>query len=73
MSAIDSERKENSETRIGQEEVRRKLPEVVDRAREGERLIVTRHDRDQIVILGIKQYEQLRALEQEHATAADAA
>lgn len=63
MAAAGSESKPTTETPIGLEEFRRTLTEISDRAWDGERFIVSRHERERIVVLGFRDYERLRALE----------
>ncbi len=53
-----------NETALGSEEARKDFSSIIDRAWEGERFIVSRFERDRVVILGLKDYERLRALEQ---------
>lgn len=57
------------ETALGSEEARKDFSSIMDRAWEGERFIVSRFDRDRIVILGLKDFERLKALEQAAAAA----
>lgn len=63
MPGTDSERKATGENTVGLEEFRRSLTEFGDRAWDGERFIVTRHDRERFVTIGWRDYERLRALE----------
>lgn len=48
-------------TRLGSEEVRKDFSSIIDRAWEGERFVVSRFDRDRVVILGLREYERLTA------------
>ncbi len=53
-----------AETRVLASEVANTFGEIIDRAWDGERIVVTRYDRDRAVILGWREYERLRALEE---------
>lgn len=63
MTGPSSESKTVTETSVGLEEFRRSLTELTDRAWDGERIIVTRHERERNVLIGWRDYERLRALE----------
>lgn len=63
----ESKPSKEAEKRVGQEQVRRTLPDIADQARDGQRFIVTNHERDRFVILGMKDYERFLALEQSAA------
>ena len=52
-----------TETRIGADDARQQLGDVIDRAWDGERIIITRHERERVVVLGWRDYERLKALE----------
>lgn len=48
-------------TRIGADEARQQFGEIIDRAWDGERFIVTRHEREKVVVLGFRDFERLLA------------
>jgi prevent-host-death family protein len=62
---------DGDETRVGADDARPALGELMDRAWDGERIAVTRHGRERSVLLGWRTYVGLRAMERE--LAADAA
>ena len=49
--------------RIAMIEVRDRIAEVVEKAMSGEPQVLTRYSRDTVVVIGVKEYERLRALE----------
>lgn len=60
MSAAAGEVKDgNAETVIAAEEVRDRLGDIIDRAWDGERFRVSRHAKERVVILGVRDYERL--------------
>lgn len=46
-------------------EARKKLPELADRANAGQTYVVSRRGREVAVIIGIDEYQRLKALEQQ--------
>jgi prevent-host-death family protein len=62
-------KEDDLETPITASDVQDRLGDVLDRAFSGERLRVTRHGRDRAYIIGVRDYERLRKLELEAATA----
>lgn len=42
---------------VGAEQVRKELGVFIDRAWDGEVIVITRHDRERCVLLGWRQYE----------------
>lgn len=46
-------------TRVGADEARQQLGEIIDRAWDGERFVITRHERERVVLLGYRDYERL--------------
>ena len=52
-----------SET-INLAEARKKLPELADRANSGQAYVVSRRGREVAVLIGIEEYQRLKALEQ---------
>jgi antitoxin Phd len=52
-----------SET-INLAEARKKLPELADRANAGQAYVVSRRGREVAVLIGIEEYQRLKALEQ---------
>jgi len=53
-----------SET-INLAEARKKLPELADRANAGQAYVVSRRGREVAVLIGIEEYQRLKALEQQ--------
>lgn len=51
------------EPRIPADVARATLGEVIDRVTDGERVVITRHDRDRIAMVTMKDLERLRALD----------
>jgi prevent-host-death family protein len=54
---------DGSVTRIAAVDVRNMIGELIDRAADGEPIIITRHERDRVVVISVREYERLRALE----------
>ena len=54
---------EASDARIPADDARKRLGELIDRATDGERIVFTRHERDRVVLIGMRDYERLRAIE----------
>jgi prevent-host-death family protein len=48
-----------AETRIAGSEVSRSFGEIIDRAADGERIVITRYDRDRVVMLSKRDYDAL--------------
>lgn len=61
--ATDNPEIKNAVTRIGADEARQQLGEIIDRAWDGERFVITRHERERVVLLGFRDFERLQALE----------
>lgn len=59
-----------AEPRIPADEVRKTLGEVLDRVTDGERIVVTRHDRDRVALVPLKDLERLRVLDARAAAVA---
>lgn len=66
MPGTDSERKDET-VRITMLEARDRMTEVVEKAISGEPQVITRYGRDSVVVIGVKEYERLRAIEQSAA------
>jgi prevent-host-death family protein len=58
------------ETRVGADEARSKLGDLIDRAIDGERVVVTRHEKDRAVLLGMRDYQRYLELERAAKAAA---
>lgn len=54
---------EAAEPRIPADEARKILGEVLDRVTDGERIVITRHDRDRVAVVTMRDLERLRALD----------
>lgn len=52
-----------AETRVAATDAKNTFGEMIERAGDGERIVITRNDRDRAVILSYRVYERLRALE----------
>jgi prevent-host-death family protein len=61
---------ETADPRIAAEEARSKLGDLIDRAWDGERLVVTRHDKDRAVLIGMRDYRKYLELERAAKSAA---
>lgn len=63
------------ETRISGGEADKALGQIIDRAADGERIVITRHGRDRVVMLAKREYDDLlrRAGETPAAPATEAA
>jgi prevent-host-death family protein len=64
---------DGDETRVGADDARPALGQLMDRAWDGERIAITRHERERAVLLGWRTYVALRALERESAAGAASA
>lgn len=53
--------------RVAMLDVRDRMTEIVDGAMRGEPRVITRYGRDSVVVLDVKEYERLRALESRSA------
>ncbi len=62
MAKLSSAVKE-TEPRVSADDARKTLGELIDRATDGECIVITRHDRDRVVIISMRDYERLRALD----------
>lgn len=72
MESTDNGRKDDDggvsphpqERRIGADEARQAWGDLIDRAVEqGERPVITRHEKPKVVVIGWREYLRLRALE----------
>lgn len=68
MPEPTNERKD-TDPRITMLDARDRFTEVVDKAMSGEPQVITRYGRDSVVVIGMRDYERLRALDQQTAAA----
>lgn len=54
---------EGADARVPAEEARQRLGELIDRATDGERIVITRNQRDRAVLISMRDYERLRTLD----------
>jgi len=53
---------QSAETRVSTSEFNKSFGEIIDRASDGERIVITRFDRDRVVMLAKRDYDRLLEL-----------